>query len=210
MFNKLAIILMLAYPAVAHTALWLEQPLFVISYLVFIFSLFAMDKCINRHWYSGLALWILIAFVTYFIQQTYAQYLIYLPSIFILFSLFLLFSHSLQKGQTPLITHYAIILNNKQKLDEQHFSYTRSLTLVWAIFLLSMVIISITLAVFYSLASWSLFSNIISYVLITIFFVLEFFFRKRYFPNIPSLKGGFFKYIRTIIKIRPHHGQKRN
>ena len=203
MFNKLATILMLAYPAVAHTALWLEHPIFIIGYLIFIFSLFAIDKCINHLWYSGLALWLLIAFVTYFIQQTYAQYLIYLPSIFILFSLFLLFSSSLQKGQTPLITHYAIILNNNQKLDEEHFRYTYSLTLVWAIFLLSMVVISIILAVFYSLAAWSLFSNIISYVLITTFLVLEFFFRKRYFPNIPSLKGGFFKYIRSIIKIRP-------
>ena len=210
MFNKLAIILMVAYPAVAHTALWLEHPLVVIGYLIFIFSLFALDKCLNRHWYSGLALWALIALITYFIQQTYTQYLIYLPSIFVLFSLFLLFSHSLQKGQTPLITYYAIIMNNNQKLDEQHFRYTRSLTIAWALFLLGMVTISIFLAVFYSVSTWSLFSNIISYLLITVFFIIEFFFRKRYFPNIPSLKGGFFNYIRIIIKIRPQHGQKRN
>ena len=204
MLSKLSITLMFAYPIVAHTSLWLERPLFIIGYLIFIFSLLAIDKCLNKHWYSGITLFIIIGFIAYFMQQTYAQYLLYFPPILILFSMFILFSHSLQSGQTPLITRYALIINNNKKLEDRHFRYTQSLTRVWAVFLLLMVLTSVFLAIFYSPHIWSLFSNIISYILITVFFIIEFFYRKRYLSDITSVQGGFFKYLRKIIKIRPH------
>ncbi len=210
MLSKLSIILMLAYPIVAHTTLWLERPLFIIGYLIFIFSLLAIDKCLNKHWYSGLTLFIISGFIAYFMQQTYAQYLLYFPPILILFSLFLLFSHSLQSGQIPLITRYAVMMNDNKRLEERHFRYTQSLTRVWSVFLLLMVLTSIFLAIFYSKYSWSLFSNIISYILITAFFIIEFFYRKRYLSGVASLQGGFFQYMRKVIKIRPHNITKNN
>lgn len=205
MLSKLTITLMIAYPIVAQTGLWLEQPLFIIGYLMFIFLLFAIEKCRNKHWYSGIALFIVIGFITYFMQQPYVQFLLYVPSILILFSLFILFSHSLQSGQTPLITRYAVMMNDNKRLEDRHFSYTKTLTVVWSGFFLLMVLTSLFLAIFYSVTTWSLFSNVISYILITAFFIIEFFYRKQYLSNVPSLQGGFFQYIGKVVKIRPQN-----
>jgi len=200
MLSKLSITLMVIYPVIAFIALWLEQPLMVISYLLVIMSLIAIDKLRNQHWYTGLVLISLIAIVLYYMQQSVVvQYLVYFPPILILLSLFILFSQSLFGDQTPLITRYAIMLGDK--LEEKHLRYNRSLTLIWSIFLFVMAITSIILALFFSMDTWSLFTHIISYVLIASLFIIEFMYRKYHFAG--EIEGGFFQFISKIIKIRP-------
>lgn len=199
MLNKLSITLMVIYPAIAYVALWLEQPLMLITYLLLIFSLVAIEKFRNKHWFSGLILLLSIGIIVYFMQQTIVQYLVYLPPILILFSLFVLFSQSLFTGQTPMITRYAIMLGDK--LEDKHLRYNRALTIIWSVFFLLMTTTSIFLALFFSMDSWSLFTHVISYVLITALFVIEFMFRKYHFAG--EIEGGFFHFISKIIKIRP-------
>lgn len=196
---------MIAYPVVAFTILWLKQPLFLVIYLLTIFFLLAVQKCFNKKWLTAASLFLFVGLIAGFIQQAYVQHLIYLPPLLILFGLFILFAQSLTAGQTPLITRYAIMLSNKDKIDDRHNRYTRLLTLIWAIFFLSMAITSISLAIFSSLETWSLFTNVISYALITAFFVIEFFIRKRLFSDLDSLEGGFFQFVRKVIKIRPNN-----
>jgi len=188
-----------AYPLVAYITLLLKQPLFLIGYLILILLLVSIEKCRSQRWYTGGALLAVIALILYLIQQTYIQYLIFLPPILILFSLFILFSQSLTTGKIPLISLYAKLLGNK--LDEAHLRYNRSLTIIWAGFFLLMAATSILLAVFSSTDTWSLFTHIISYVLIASFFIIEFMYRKRHFAG--EIEGGFFQFISKIIKIRP-------
>ena len=199
MLSKLSITLMVIYPLIAYVALWLKQPLIVVSYLLLIFVLFAIDKCLNKRWLSGVFLFFLIGITTYLIQQEMAQYIVYLPPILILLSLFLLFSQSLFSGQTPLITRYAMLLGDK--LEDKHLRYNRSLTIIWSMFFLLMAITSILFAVFFSRDTWSLFTHIISYLLIASFFIIEFAYRKHHFAG--EVEGGFFQFMKKIIKIRP-------
>jgi len=154
-----------------------------------------------KTWYKGITLLVFIGFTTYFIQQAYIQYLLYLPPILILLGLFILFSHSLLSGQTPLITRYAKILGDK--LKEPHLRDNRSLTIVWSVFFLLMALTSILLAIFSTMDKWSLFTHVISYLLIGSFFIIEFIYRKLRFAG--EIEGGFFQFIRKIIKIRPHN-----
>lgn len=207
MLNKLPIVMMFAYPVVAHIAIWFKFPSFIVGYLIFIFFAMALVKCLSQHWYTGAVLFAFSLFMSYLLQQQNIQLIIYLPPILILFSLFILFSHSLLKNQTPLITRYALLLSDKDKLDVRHFNYSRSVTVAWSIFFLLMTFTSVTLAVLFSLEIWSLFSNIISYVLMTSFFVIEFFVRKHHLANVSSssVEGGFFQFIGKIIKIRPNN-----
>ena len=197
--NKLYITMMVAYPLVAYVALLLKQPLFIIGYLILILFLVSIEKCRRQHWYTGFALLSVIALILYLIQQAYIQYLIYLPPILILFSLFILFSQSLTAGKTPLISLYAKLLGNK--LDEAHLRYNRSLTIIWAVFFLLMAATSILLALFSSMDNWSLFTHVVSYLLIAGFFIIEFMYRKHHFAG--EIEGGFFQFISKIIKIRP-------
>lgn len=201
MLSKFSITLMVAYPLVAYVALWLKQPHFIIGYLLLVLFLLAVAKCQTQNWFSGISLLATIGVIAYFIQQTNIEYLIYLPPILILFSLFILFSQTLLTGQTPLITRYAQMLGDK--LEDRHLRYNRSLTIVWSLFFLLMVLTSILLALFSSMDNWSLFTHVISYLLIASFFIIEFFYRKRRFSG--EIEGNFFQFIGKIIKIRPHN-----
>ncbi len=204
MLSKILITLMLAYPIVAYIVLWLKQPQIIIAYLILIFFLLAIEKCWNKHWYSGLTLLLFVGLIAYFMQQSYVQYLLYFPPILILSGLFILFSQSLLSGQTPLITRYAHILGDN--LKEQHLRYNRSLTVAWSVFFLLMALTSILLAIFSTIDTWSLFTHVISYLLIGSFFVIEFIYRKRHFAG--EIEDSFFQFIRKIIKIRPHNLSK--
>ena len=191
--------MMVAYPLVAFISLSLEQSLFVISYLLLIIFLVGIKKCQDKHWFMATMLFSIIFSILYLIQQAYSHYLLYLPPILILFSLFILFSQSLSAGRTPLISRYAKLMGNK--LDVRHLRYNRSLTIIWSCFFLLMIITSILLAIFSSMDTWSLFTHVISYFLITLFFIIEFMYRKHHFAG--EIEGGFFQFISKIIKIRP-------
>ena len=191
--------MMVAYPLVAFISLSLEQPLFVISYLLLIFFLVCIKKCLDKHWFTATTLFSIIVFILYLIQQAYIQYLLFLPPILILFSLFILFSQSLTAGKTPLISLYAKLLGDK--LEERHLRYNRSLTIIWSVFFFAMATSSIFLALFSSIDNWSLFTHVISYLLIALFFIIEFMYRKHHFAG--EIEGGFFQFISKIIKIRP-------
>lgn len=209
MLSKILITMMIAYPVVAFVILWLKQPLFLIIYLLSIFSLLAVQKLRNKNWFTASALFLFVGAIAYFIQQAYVQYLIYIPPLLILLGLFILFAQSLLAGQIPLITRYAMMLSEKDKIDDRHYNYSRLLTIIWSIFFLLMALTSLLLAIFSPIETWSLFTNVISYLLITAFFVIEFFIRKRLFSDLDSLEGGFFQFIRKVIKIRPNSVAKK-
>lgn len=209
MLSKILITMMIAYPVVAFVILWLKQPLFLIIYLLSIFSLLAIQKLRNKSWFTASALFLFVGAIAYFIQQAYVQYLIYIPPLLILLGLFILFAQSLLAGQIPLITRYAMMLSEKDKIDDRHYNYSRLLTIIWSIFFLLMALTSLLLAIFSPIETWSLFTNVISYLLITAFFVIEFFIRKRLFSDLDSLEGGFFQFIRKVIKIRPNSVAKK-
>ena len=191
--------MIVVYPLIAFIGLWLEQPLFVISYLLLIFFVVGIEKCLTQHWFTATVLFSIIASILYFIQQAYIQYLLFLPPILILFTLFILFSQSLTAGKTPLISLYAKFLGDK--LEERHLRYNRSLTILWSVFFFIMATCSILLALFSSIENWSLFTHVISYLLVALFFIIEFMYRKHHFAG--EIKGGFFQFISKIIKIRP-------
>ena len=200
MLRKLSITLILAYPLAAYIALWLQQPLIIIGYLMSIFLILAIEKFQNKHLEAGIMMVMVIAIIGYLMQPAFRQYLLFLPPILMLLSLFILFAQSLFVGQTPLITRYARMLGDS--LDERHLRYNRNLTSIWAAFFLLMTATSILLAIFTSLKAWSFFTYVISYLLLGSFFILEFMFRKHYFAG--EIEGGFFQFIRKIIKIKPH------
>ena len=199
--NTLSIAMMAAYPLMAYVSLWLKQPFFVIAYLLLILLLVALDKYRQQRWGTGNILIFAIGLILFLVQQMQIHYLLYLPPILILFSLFILFSQSLSAGHTPIISRYAKLLGGK--LEERHLRYNRSLTMVWAGFFLLMATTSVLLALFSTMNAWSLFTHVISYLLIAAFFIIEFIYRKRRFSG--EVEGGFFQFMRKIIKIRPHN-----
>ena len=198
-FNQLSIAMMVIYPLIAFISLSLERPLFIIGYLLIIILVMGLDKCQHHRWFSAVILFSIIASILYFIQQANIQYLLFLPPLLIIFSFFMLFAQSLAAGKTPLISLYAKLLGDK--LEERHLRYNRNLTILWSVFFFVLGTSSILLALFGSFDNWSLFTHVISYLLVAVFFVIEFIYRKHHFAG--EVEGGFFQFIIKIIKIRP-------
>ncbi len=118
---------------------------------------------------------------------------LYLPPILIASSLLVLFGRTLLPGEEPLITQFARKLEGEE--DETVLNYTRQLTWVWTLFFVAMLIESILLALFAPIVVWSIFTNLINYLLIAGLFVLELVYRMIRFRRLPSANS-----LRKIFK----------
>lgn len=104
-------------------------------------------------------------------------WLLYSPPVALNLALCALFALTLRAGRDPLVSCIARS-ERGGVLPSDLASYTRNLTLAWAGFFALMAAISLALALAGPLALWSLFSNILNYVLVVVFFVLEYLYRR--------------------------------
>jgi uncharacterized membrane protein len=96
-----------------------------------------------------------------------------------------LFARTLRGGGEPLITRFARVARGGS-LPAELARYTRRLTAAWAAFFALMAMTSAALALWGSFAAWSLFTNVLNYVLVAVFFVAEYAYRRvryRQFPH---------------------------
>ncbi len=112
---------------------------------------------------------------------------LYLPPVLISGTLLQVFGHSLLPGNEPLISRFARRVDGID--DSRTLDYTRGLTWFWTLALAAILIESVLLALFAPLEIWSLFTNLLNYVIIAALFVLEYFFRLLYFRRPPSLRS---------------------
>jgi len=95
-----------------------------------------------------------------------------------------LFARTLRRGEEPLVSRFAR-LSRGGRLAPDLVRYTRNLTRAWASFFLLMAVVSATLAVTAPLATWSLFSNLVNYLLVVVFFVVEYLYRRLRYRHHP-------------------------
>ena len=96
------------------------------------------------------------------------------------------------------IAHSLISRNLQNVLLAELERYTRQTTWFWVFLFASMGVMSILLAVFASHEWWSLFTNLISYLLVGAAFAVEFALRRVLFPHLPHT--GLVDYIQALMK----------
>lgn len=105
--------------------------------------------------------------------------LIYAPPVLINTALAVVFAMSLRASRVPIITRYARLEHDV--LPPELAQYARTLTLAWALLFAAMAVVSLALAAFGSVNEWSTFSNLMSYLLVGLLFLGEWFYRRRRF-----------------------------
>lgn len=116
--------------------------------------------------------------------------LLFLPTLLNLW-LAWLFGSTLRKGRMPLISVFAQIERqqflkiNESDLPTPIADYTRKLTIIWTTLFITMAAVATLLALSGKTAWWAIFTSLISYVLVTILFIGEYFFRLQRFPDQP-------------------------
>ena len=127
------------------------------------------------------------------------QQLLYLMPVLINFTLAVVFGRTLRPGETPLVTRFAILLNGRP--EPRVVSYTRRVTRLWTLFFVLLALESLLLALFAPLEIWSLFVNILNYLLAGLLFAGEYFYRIRHLDDLEHT--GFFRFVRNLSRVTP-------
>lgn len=112
-----------------------------------------------------------------------AARLAFLPPILVYVFLCWAFARTLVPGREALVTRIARLVRDGE-LPEPLVVHTRRVTWLWAVALALMAAVSTVLARFAEPATWSFFTNILSYALLGLLFVLEYLYRLVRYPEI--------------------------
>ncbi len=158
-----------AYPFL----LWFYKDAYLVEILLFMALLWATKWFIGRKISD-----ILLAMLFLALALIKSEFLIYLYPVIINLSFLAIFASSLN-GEA-IITKFAKISAKKQGkiLDENALNYTRKLTILWCVFFVLNALVCVILASFSNKAAWTIYTGVISYVLIGILFFGEMIFRK--------------------------------
>ena len=112
-----------------------------------------------------------------------AARLAFLPPILIYVFVCWVFARTLLPGREPLVTRIARLVRDGE-LPEPLVEHTRRVTWLWAVVPAVMAAISLALARFAEPATWSLFTNVVSYLVLGALFLLEYLYRLLRYPAI--------------------------
>ncbi|MCF6259915.1 MAG: hypothetical protein L3J98_07110 [Gammaproteobacteria bacterium] len=187
--------LTLSYPLLVHLAVWLDLPMVqILALLVLALGLLLPSLRQGNRFTQGLFLLILVLLFA-INNQGVTLYLLYVPPVVIPLLLWGVFFRGLLPGGKPLVT--AIAEQVHGSLPAYMCRYTRSVTLMWAIFFAAMALWSALLPWLGSITLWSLFTNFINYILAALLFVIEYVYRKWRFHHYDQ--PGFVDYLRIVV-----------
>ena len=175
-------------PFVLHLAIVWSSPAFMALFIVFI-AVGLLAGFARGHlppWAIGLAALAALGFgglalldlgTAFRVAETW-PILVYLGIAWI-------FGSSLLPGRMPLVERIARIVDFGDAMPARLVKYTRVLTWAWTLVCLGFALVSVLLAQFASQATWSLFTNVLSYVALAVFFLAEYPYRRWRYPETP-------------------------
>ena len=196
-------VLVLAYPLLAHLAVTLHIPWLQALALIVL----ALGVLYRALWEKSRFAWIFFSVfsalcITASVWNA-AIYLLYLPPILIPLLFWSVFFRSLLPGKEPLVTHIGEQARGPLSVDMR--IYTRKVTIMWTVMFALIASWSALLPWLASPALWSLFTNVINYVLVGALFALEFLYRKYRFRDHDH--PSFYQYLRIVINANVREGQ---
>ena len=192
------IALLIAYPLMVHLAILLDLPLLRAVAVVALASGIFYSSLRNANKLAWLLLLTVPVLMFFLVGSRYTFFLFYLPPIVVPLLVGWGFIRTLLPGQIPLVT--AIGENSRGPLSPDMVVYTRHVTEIWSIFLLALGCAGLLLPIFGSLKMWSLFTNIISPILISLLFVGEYLYRKNKFRDHDH--PSFREYLKIVFRAR--------
>lgn len=166
--------LFLAYPATVHYA----RPAAALALLAALAAYILASLYIKHP-----SRWLLppLAAAAFFFALPDAAWLLYAPPVAINLALCWLFGRTLVHGRTPLIARFAMM--EQGALSRELASYTRTLTWLWTVLFAGAAAASLLLAVSGNHDAWSLFTNLVNYLLVAALFLGEFAYRRLRFRS---------------------------
>ena len=220
MIAALRLLLLLAYPPLAHVAGTGHSPTLAALALGDLMLLALIEPLLRLR----LAAWLTLAAAALALLALAHSRFALTPLLLVppLFTAMVSswFARSLRPGREPLIAKVvrALHAQSGMPLSPRHHSYTRYLTLAWALLLALMTLVNLTLALIaapdgvlaqfgidapltVTNAQWSLIANVANYGVMGGFMVIEFQLRKWVFPVRPYRNA--FDFVRRMAALGP-------
>lgn len=96
--------------------------------------------------------------------------------------LFIMFARTLVGGRKPLCTHFAEMVH--APLSSNHMVYARLVTVAWSAFFAGMALVSTVLFFLAPLTTWSIFANFMTWPLVVLMFIAEYWVRRWRLPEL--------------------------
>lgn len=192
-----------AYPVLAHLAALSRRPGLIAASLGWLTTL-ALLPALRRGRPWAWATLLAAALALYLAAGTAdAVLLLFLPPVLINALMAWVFGHTLRDGSMPLIERVVRTMHGPQaEPDVEIVAYARRLTWVWTALFVALATVNLLLATFarpgglllaagldprvsVPLGVWSLFANLLNYLLVGAVFVGEYALRQRRFPQQP-------------------------
>jgi uncharacterized membrane protein len=172
-WRALGIALFVAYPAVVHFA----RPSTALALLGMLLAYVAASVLVRHP-----ARWLVpAAAAALFLLPLDGERLLYVPPIAINLALCWLFGRTLVRGRVPLIARFALM--EQPGLTDELARYTRTLTWLWTLLFAAAAAVSLGLALSGNRDAWSLFTNLVNYLLVAVLFLGEVAWRRVRFPH---------------------------
>ena len=186
--KRLSLLLAISYPCVVHAAIVSGSELLTVLAVAILGTLLLAPGLragnpvawITAPFLAMGIVWLLHAHIGWLPLYVYA------PPVLINFFVAWIFGRTLLAGRTPLIERLVRLLHEPDAaLDPAILIYARRLTLTWAVLLSGLGLASLWLALYATPRTWSLFANLLSYLIVGGFFLAEYAYRQRRFPQQP-------------------------
>ncbi|WP_293390850.1 hypothetical protein [Nevskia sp.] len=192
----LSVLLVAAYPLLAHLAVWLHAPRLVWLALLSLSTVPLVPGLVAGRWQAWLLLPLIAAGLYLLTAAGAGQYALYLSSLIIPILLMGVFGSSLRVGQTPMITRMA--QQSPDPMTPEIARYTRRWTEIWTASFGLMALSAAVLIALGKIELWSLMTNLVNYLLLAALFAIEYGYRRWRYPE--RQRTGFIRYLRNVAQ----------
>jgi uncharacterized membrane protein len=211
--------LAILYPLVAHLAVARDSGHLAIASVLLLAAIVLLPGLARGKLaaYAGAAL-VAIA-VIWAAGRDIAWLPLYAPPVVISLGMAWTFGQTLKAGEVPLIERIVRLMHaQNEQIDQDIPPYARRLTILWTALFVTLGLVNLALALFatpngvllwlgveppiaVSRHVWSLFANLLNYVILAAFFVIEYIYRRYRFPQQPY--ANMLDFIRRASAIGP-------
>jgi len=206
-----------SYPVFAHIAVLSGSPALIAASIGLLVVLVLFPGLRNARPLAWIMLPVAASCLYTVAAHGRALLLLFLPPILINGFMAWVFGRTLRLGRTPLIERAIVALHGtSDDVTAEMLAYARRLTLVWACLFVVLTAINLVLAVLADpgglllsvglhspvtvpLGVWSLFANVLNYLIVGALFVGEYWLRRRRFPQ--QSYRGFFDFTRRLAGV---------
>ena len=217
------VVLGVSYPRLAHVSVVTRSPELVAASVGLLCALLLLEPLKRRRAWAWLTLAACCAALSRLVESRLATLPPFAPPVLITGGVAWMFIRTLREGATPLVEQIARLLDGPD-LGPEQVAYARRLTALWALLTGTLCVINLGLALLVTpsglllagglrppftvrLETWSLFANVINYVVLGAMFALEFAYRRHRFPSLP--RRGFVGFIRDVVRLGPLFARQR-